>query len=143
MNKHASPRSWGGFGKSAPLLTPISVRLSIQFLHDSIPSVAVCACIVPHGIMQHPVLLGRDSWMRFEQRTYTTLPRLPSRPLFGELSLNTPYNDGLSTFIHDNCPSPDTLHLDFADVHAVSVSATLSLFQTNLVRSSSIPAPTG
>ena len=99
--------------------------------------------IVPHGTMQHPVLLGHDSWMRFEQRTYTTLPRLPSRPLFGELSLATPYKDGLSTFVRDNRPSQDIIHLEFAGVHAVSLSATPSLVPVNLVRSSGLPAPTG
>ena len=36
--KHVSPRSWGGFGKSAPLLTPIPVRSSLQFSHNSTPS---------------------------------------------------------------------------------------------------------
>ena len=93
--------------------------------------------------MQHPILLGRDSWMRFEQRTYTNLSRLPSRPLFGELSLNNPYKDGLSTFIHDNRPSQDILHLEFAGVHEVSFSATRSLVPVHLVRASGIPAPTG
>ena len=72
--QHAPLRSWGGFGKSTPLLTSTSVRLGIQFLHNSTPSaeLVVWACIVPHRTMQHPVLLGRDS-------TCTTLPRLPSR----------------------------------------------------------------
>ena len=66
----------GRFWPTAPLLTSTSVRLSIQFLHGNTPSaqLAVWACIDPHGTMQHPVLLGRDSWMRFEQRTYTTTP---------------------------------------------------------------------
>lgn len=103
-----SPRSWGGFGKSAPLLTSIAVRLSTQFWHNNTPSAedAVGVYIVPHGTTKHPVLLGRDSSMRFEQRTYTTLPRSPSGPSFGELSLTTPYTDDLSTFIYDNRPSP-------------------------------------
>ena len=56
-----------------------------------IPSaeLGVWACIVPPGTMQHPVLLGRDIWMRFEQRTYTTLPPQPPQPTCGELSLCT------------------------------------------------------
>ena len=98
--RHAAPRSWGGFGKTAPLLTSTSVRLSVQFFHGDIPSteLAVRACIVPTGTMQHPVLLGRDSWICFEQRTYTSLPRQPPPPTFGELSLCTPFSDGLSNF---------------------------------------------
>ena len=53
--RHAPSRSWGGFGKPAPLLTSTSVRLSIQFLHGNTPSaaLAVWACIVPHGTMLH------------------------------------------------------------------------------------------
>ena len=35
--RHAPPRSWGGFVKSTPLLTSTSVRLSIQFLHGDTP----------------------------------------------------------------------------------------------------------
>ena len=78
--RHAPPRSWGGFGKSAPLLISTSVRLSVQFLHGDTPSaeLAVLGCIVPVGTMQHLVLLGRDSWMHFAQRIYTILPRQPS-----------------------------------------------------------------
>ena len=81
--QHAPPRSRGDLGKSAPLLTSTSVRPNIQFLHGNTPSaeLVVWACIVTHGTKQHPVLLGRDSWMRFDQRTYTILPRpiLPPR----------------------------------------------------------------
>ena len=38
---------------------------------------------------------------------------------------------------------PDTLHPEFAGVHAASFSATPSLVPVNLVRSSGVPAPTG
>ena len=120
--RHAPPRSWGGFGKSAPLLTSTSVRLSVQFLHGNTPSaaLAVYACIVRRGNMQHPFLLGRESWMCFEQPTYTSLPRHPSRPVFGEFSLATHYTNGLPTFIHDNRPTADVFHLEFAGDHAIS-----------------------
>ena len=59
----SSPRSWGGFGESAPLRTATHIRLSIQFFHKKEPtcSLAVWACVVPPPIMQHAVLLGRDS----------------------------------------------------------------------------------
>ena len=45
-----SPRSWGGFGESAPLRTSISIRLSIQFFHDNEPtcSLAVWALSLIH-----------------------------------------------------------------------------------------------
>ena len=93
--------------------------------------------------MHHPVLLQRDSWMRFEQHTYTALPRQPSRPVFGELSQTTHYTNGLPTFIHDNRPTIDVLHLEFDGDHAISLSSTPSLVPVNLVRSSGVPALTG
>ena len=30
----SSPRSWGGFGESAPLRTATHIRLSVQFFHE-------------------------------------------------------------------------------------------------------------
>ena len=134
--RHAPPRSWGGFGKSASLLTSTSVRLSVQFLHGDTPSteLAVLACIVPAGTVQHLVLLGRDSWMRFAQRTYTILLRQPSQPIFGELSSSVSRNEGLSTFFSETRPTTDTFHLEFAGVHAISLSSTPTLVLVNLVR---------
>ena len=66
--RKCSPQSWGGFGKSAPLQTWTSVRLSVQFFRADEPtcSLAVSACVVPPSVMQHAVLLGRDRWMRFK-----------------------------------------------------------------------------
>ena len=93
--------------------------------------------------MQHPVLLGRDKWVRFEQRTYTILPRKPSRPVFGEISLTTHYTNGFPTFVHDNRPTTDVFHLEFDGDHAISLSSTPSLVPVNLVRSSGVPALNG
>lgn len=105
--RHAPPRSWGGLGKFASLLPSTSIRRSIELLHSNTPSAELAAweCIVTHGIMQHPVRLERASWMRFEQRTYTIMPRQPSPPILGELSLTTPCIDGLPTFVHDSRPT--------------------------------------
>ena len=141
--RHAAPRAWGGFGKTAPLLTSTSVLLSVQFLQGDNPSaeLAVWARILPPGTM-HPVL-GRDSWMLFEQRTYTTMPRQPPQPTFGELSLCTPFSDGLSTFIQDDRLPDDVYHLRYAGREVVSLTSTPSLVQVNLVRSSGMPALTG
>ena len=75
----SSTRSWGGFGESAPLRTATHIRLSVQFFHEKEPtySLAVWACVVPPPVMQHAVLLGRDSWMRFSTRSYRALPPRP------------------------------------------------------------------
>ena len=93
--------------------------------------------------MQHPALLGRDSWMRFERHTYTTLPRQPSQLTFGNLSLTSHSTDGLSTFIPDNRSTTDVFHLEFTGVNAISLSSTPSLVPVNLMRPSGFPALTG
>ena len=74
-----SPRSWGGVGESAPLRTSTSIRLSVQLFRDNEPtcSLAVWACVVPPSVMQHAVLLGHDSWMRFNTRSYRALTPRP------------------------------------------------------------------
>ena len=75
----SSPRSRGGFGESAPLRTATHIRLSIQFFLEKEPtcSLAVWACVVPPSVMQHAVFLGRDSWMRFNTRSYRALSPRP------------------------------------------------------------------
>ena len=71
---------YGGFGKSALLRTSTSVRLSVQFFRAEQPtsSFAVWACVVPPSVMQHAVLLGCDSWMRFNTRSNRSFPPRPS-----------------------------------------------------------------
>lgn len=65
----------------APLRTSVRVRLNIQFLRDNEPtaSLAAKAFVILKAAMPLGLLLGRDRWMRFAQRTYTTL--LNQRPL--------------------------------------------------------------
>ena len=153
--RHASPRSWGGFGTSSPLTTSASIRLSIQFMHSDsttttpTAALAVWACIVPAGTMQHPILLGRDSWMRFGRRSYTTLPRQPSlphqppEPTRGELHLHHSDPNGASAFVPDDRSTDDIYHLRFAGPIAISLSTTPTLVEVNLVRQSGAPAFTG
>ena len=93
--------------------------------------------------MQHSVLLGLDSWMRFEQHTYTILPRQPPQSAFRELFLTTLCTDGLSTFIHDNRLTTDTFHLELACNRTISLPLTPSLMPVNKVRSSGVSAFTG
>ena len=86
-----APRSWGGFGESAYLQTSTSVRLSVHFFRadERACSLAVWACVVPPSVMQHAVLLGRDSWMRFSNHSCRSLPpRLQDHRIFDELELS-------------------------------------------------------
>ena len=72
----SSPRSWRGFGVSAPSRTTTRIHLGVQCFREKEPTyfLAVWACVVPPPVMKHAVLLGRDSWMRFKIRSYRALP---------------------------------------------------------------------
>ena len=136
--QHGPPRSWGGFGTSAPLTTSASIRLSVQFLRRFSPTaaLAVWACIVPPGTMQHPIVLGRDSWMRFEQRSYTTLPHQLPEPTLGELSRSHYDPDRASAFIPDDRSPHDIYHLRYAGAETISLSAVPTRVNVNLARRS-------
>ena len=83
----SSPRSWGGFSKSARLRTTTRIRLSVE--KESTCSLAVWACVVPPPVMQHAVLLGCYSWMLFNTRSYRALPPYPiDNRVLGELTLS-------------------------------------------------------
>lgn len=73
--RRTPPRSWGGIGKSPPLQTDAGVFLSVQFFHNNLPtaSLAVWVYVVSPEAMQQPVILGRDSWVRSSDRSYSTL----------------------------------------------------------------------
>ena len=84
-----SPRSWGGFGES--LQTSTIICLSVQFFryHEPTCSLAIWACVIPPSVMEHDVMLARDSWMRFNTRSYRALPPRPHDNLFfGQLTLS-------------------------------------------------------
>lgn len=84
------PHTWSGFGDHEPLKKTKLVRLSLQFLHDSIPCayLAIWVYVVSTSTMDCPVFLGRDSWMRFNTWSYRTLPlrRKSGRIILGELT---------------------------------------------------------
>lgn len=65
----SSSRSWGGLRKSPPVQAD-AVLVSGKFVHSELPtgSFAVWVYVVPPEVMPHAVLLGRDSWMRWNDR---------------------------------------------------------------------------
>ena len=76
-------------GKSASLRTPTGIRFSVQFFRVGQPtsSFNIWACVVLPSVMQHAVLLGRDIWMRFNTRSYSSFPSRPSdQKVFGALT---------------------------------------------------------
>ena len=110
----SSSRSWGGFAESAPLQTATHIRLSVQFFHEKEPrfSLPVWACVVPPPIIQHAVLLGRDSWMRFNTRSYRALlPRPLNSRVLGELTLSHHATAGVAAYAVDPAASNGAFHL--------------------------------
>ena len=96
--RSTTPRTWSGFGSRQLLSTNQQARMTVQFHHNSMASasLAVWMYIVPNETMRCPLLLGRDSWMRFHSRSYQTLPPHPDGRTFGELTLS-PCGDNLGS----------------------------------------------
>ena len=88
--RSTTPRTWSGFGSRQLLSTNRQARMTVQFNHNGTTSasLAVWMYIVPNETMRCPLLLGRDSWMRFHSRYHQTLPPQPDGRLFGELTLS-------------------------------------------------------
>ena len=141
-----SPRSWGGFCEFTPLWTSTSIRLSVQFFRDNEPtcSLAVWACVVPPSVMQHAVLLGRDSWMRFNTRSYRALPPRPhDNRVFGELTLSHHATTGVSAYAINPIAADGGFHLLYDGTVGFTLSDEPQLLEVNLMRSNGSPAPTG
>ena len=143
--RRCARRSWGGLGESAPLQTSTSIRLSAQFFRADEPtcSLAVWACVVPPSVMQHAVLLGRDSWMRFNNRTYRVLPPRPSdHRIFGELELSHHAPAGVQAYAVNPVASSGGFHLCYDGAVGVTLSDKPKSLAVNLVRSNGSQALT-
>ena len=142
-----TPRSWSGFGSRQLLSTHKQARMSIQFHHDGVPSasLAVWMYIVPNETMRCPLLLGRDSWMRFHSRSYQTLPSQSDGRVFGELTLSHVCDDanGSAAAYIRNCEVSDAAYNLVYDGQGVSLDDTPQLIPVNLVRLDGSPALTG
>ena len=145
--RNTPPRAWGGFGTSAPLQTTKTVRVSVQFLRGEEPtaSLGVWMFVVPDGTMQHAVLLGRDSWMRFDSRSYATLPSPSSScRTKGELTLShLDGTRGASAFARHQTASGGAFHLRYAGTTGISLTPEPRLVEVDLVRRGGATALTG
>ena len=93
------PRSWSGLGSQEPINTNRQARLTVQFYHNNTPSasLAVWIYIVPNKTMRCPLLLGRDSWMRFHSRSYKALASKSHGRVLGDLTLSHTFDDAYGT----------------------------------------------
>ena len=125
-------------GESVPLKTSTSVCLSVQVFreNETTGSLAVWACVVPPSVMQHAVLLGRDSWMRFNSRSYRFLPPRPSdQRVSGELELVHHTPTGMSVYAIDPAASDDGFHLRYEVAAGIAPPDNPQLLAVDLVRS--------
>ena len=121
------------------------VRLSVQFFREGEPtcSLVVRSRVLPPSMMQHAVLLGRDSWVRFNSPSYRSLPPQPSdQRAFGELELVHHAPTGMSVYAIDSAASGGGPHRYEGAAGATS-SDVPRLFAVDLVRSDASPALTG
>ena len=144
--RSTTPRTWSGFGSQQLLSTNQQARMTVQFHHNGTASasLAVWMYIVPNETMRCPLLLGRDSWMRFHSRSYQTLPSHPDGRTFGELSLS-PCGDNLGSaaaYIRNHEAPANAYHLVY-DGLGVSLTESPQLIPVNLVRLDGSPALTG
>ena len=80
--------------------------------------------------MQHAVLLGRDRWMRFSERSYRALPPRPSDiRIFGDLTLSNHNLDGPVAFVADFRHQPEATTSDTREIEASHFRATTNLFK--------------
>ena len=144
--RSTTPRTWSGFGSRQLLNTQRQARVTIQFNHNGSPSASltVWMYIVPNKIMRCPLLLGRDSWMRFPSRSYQTLSPQPNGRIFGELTLSLcEDNLGSAAAYIRNRKSSDAVHHLVYDGLGVSLIDSPQLIPVNLVRLDGSPALTG
>ena len=145
--RSTSPISWSGFSSYEPLNTNRQAHLTIQFYHNDAPSasLAVWIYIVPNKTMRCPLLLGRDSWMRFHSRSYQTLVPTCDGRVFGELDLSHTFEDAYnSTTAHIRShETPNAVHHLVYNGPGMFLNFSPQLVPVNLTRLNGSPALTG
>ena len=144
--RSTTPRSWSSFGSKELLSTNRQVRRIIQLYQNDTcsASLVVWVYIVLNETMRCPLLLGRDSWMRFHLRSYQTLAPTHDGRIFGELSLSHTFDNAhnsAAAYIH-SCEAPDAAHHLVYDGPGMSLNTALQLVPVNLVRLDGSPALT-
>ena len=145
--RSTTPRSWSGFGSQELLSTNRQAWMTIQFYHNDTPSasLAVWMYIVPNKTMRCPLLLGRNSWMRFHTSSYQTLAPTHDGRIFGELTLSHAFDNAhnsAAAYIHSG-ETPDAAHHLIYDGPSMSLTTGPRLVTVNMVRLDGLPALTG
>ena len=84
--------------------------------------------------MQHAVLLGRDSWIRFNTHSYRALPPRPhDNRVFGELTLSHHATTGVPAYVIDPTSTGGGFYLLFDGTAGVTLLNEPQLLEVNLV----------
>ena len=141
-----TPRTWSGFGSRQLLSTNQQARMTVQFHHKGATSASLAVWMynVHNETMRCPLLLGRDSWMRFPSRSYHTLPSHPDGRTFCESTLSPceDNRDRAAAYIRNREASDNAYHLVY-DGLGVSLTDSPQLIPVNLVRLDGSPSLTG
>ena len=85
--------------------------------------------------MQHAVLLGHDSWMHFNTRSYFALPPRPhDNRVFGELTLFHHATTGVSAYAIDSTATDGGFHLLYYDTIGFTLSDEPQVLEVNVVQ---------
>ena len=88
--------------------------------------------MVPPSVMQHAVPLTRDSWMRFDSRSYRSLPpRPPDQRVFGEVGLIHHAPTGMPAYAVDPAASGGGFHFHCEGTADITLSYDPQLLAVN------------
>ena len=95
--------------------------------------------------MRCPLLLGRDSWMRFHSRSYQTLAPTFDGRVFGEVTLSHTFDDAYNsaTAYIRSCKTTNVVHHLVYDGPGMSLTSSPQLVPVNLTHLNGSPALNG
>ena len=121
--------------------------MTIQFYHNNTlsASLAVWMYMVPNKAMQCPLLIGRDSWMRFHTHSYQMLAPTHDGRILGELTLSHTFSsahNSTAAYIH-SCETLDAAHHLISDGQGMTLTTAPQLIPVNLPPLDGSPPLTG
>ena len=96
--------------------------------------------IVPPTVLQHGLLLGRDSFFKFQNHTCATLPKEAGRPVEGVLTLSQNTEKNVALIQPTN--TENDYHLRYVGKYTVSLTSHPCMLMVMLVGADNTPAMT-
>ena len=92
-------------------------------------------------VLQHGLLLGRDSFLKFQNHTYATLPKEAGRPVEGVLTLSQNTEKNVALIQPTN--TENDYHLRYVGKDTASLTSHLCMLMVMLVKADNTPAMAG